>query len=221
MPVLRGDMTERPTWCELEAFEIVEVAPNGRHTWKAGHAANKLVVVEGEGKVALHRQMRALTRGDTVDVAPGTYVLHTEGPATFVTLGGTWGEDCGGAGVFGVVRAERSGNAGDPVEYPKHTAFDRHYHDCDEYWILVSGRGTASSEDVSYVVGPGDCVATRMGHHHDFPLVDEPVRAVFFETTMRGRRRRGHLWEHTHGPAEPRVERAGPAERGPARREGE
>jgi len=46
-----------------------------------------------------------------------------------------------------------------------------------------------------------------MGHHHDFPLVATPVRAVFFETTLGGARRRGHLWNHTHGPAHPQPER--------------
>ena len=33
------------------------------------------------------------------------------------------------------------------------------------------------------------------------------TRAVFFETAREGQRRRGHLWEHTHGPAEPRPDR--------------
>ena len=42
-----------------------------------------------------------------------------------------------------------------------------------------------------------------MGHHHDFPEVFEPVRAVYFETTLEGQKRRGHLWEHTHGPSAP------------------
>lgn len=203
MPILRSDMANRASWCELERFATVSLPPSGRFLWNARHAANKLVVVEGDGKLALTTQMRAVTRGGTVDVPAGDYAFHTEGPATLVTLGGHWDEDCGGAGVFAVVRADAPGDVGDPARYPKHTAFDRHYHDCDEYWILVSGSGTASSEDQSYSVGPGDCVATRMGHHHDFPLVDEPVLAVFFETTMRGKKRRGHLWEHTHGPAVP------------------
>jgi mannose-6-phosphate isomerase-like protein (cupin superfamily) len=59
------------------------------------------------------------------------------------------------------------------------------------------------SENTLYDVGPGDCVATRMGHHHDFPAVTEPVLAIYFETTMRGKHRRGHLWERVHGPAFP------------------
>jgi mannose-6-phosphate isomerase-like protein (cupin superfamily) len=56
-------------------------------------------------------------------------------------------------------------------------------------------------------MGPGDCLAIGMGHHHDFPLVTLPVRAVYFETTLEGEKRRGHLWEHTHGPAVPWLDR--------------
>lgn len=29
----------------------------------------------------------------------------------------------------------------------------------------------------------------------------------YFETTMMGEKRRGHLWEHTHGKAQPQAER--------------
>ena len=31
--------------------------------------------------------------------------------------------------------------------------------------------------------------------------------AVYFETTMEGEKRRGHLWDHIHGKAQPRAER--------------
>lgn len=203
MPVLHGDMSERPAWCELESFQIVSLPPGSEHTWLAKYQTNKLVVVEGDCQVELADEPAAVERGGSIDTTAGTYVVRSERATTFVELGGHWGEECGGAGIFGVAEAEQPNDIGDPVSYPKHTNFDRHYHDCDEYWILVSGQGTASSENVSYQVGPGDCVATRMGHHHDFPLVEEPVLAVFFETTMRGDKRRGHLWEHTHGPARP------------------
>jgi len=93
------------------------------------------------------------------------------------------------------------------VEYPKFTNFDSHYHDSDEYWIVFEGLGIAVTEDKSYKVGPGDCIATGMGHHHDFPQVFEPIRAVYFETTLEGLGRQGHLWEHTHGPAQPKENR--------------
>ncbi|MCD6364983.1 MAG: hypothetical protein J7M14_03825 [Planctomycetes bacterium] len=54
---------------------------------------------------------------------------------------------------------------------------------------------------------PGDCVLTGMGHHHDFPVIHEPYNCAYFETTMEGRKRPGHLWNHTHGPAEPQSHR--------------
>lgn len=199
-------MSDAPTWSELEHYSIISVAAGEEFRCQPEHDTNKLVVVEGTCTVSSAGQVRQLERGTSVDVADGDQLVTTEERATVVVLGGHWGDDCGGAGIFGVAQATERGDAGDPVDYPKHTNFDRHYHDCDEYWILVSGRGTASSENVLYEVGPGDCVATGMGHHHDFPLVEEPVLAVFFETTMRGERRRGHLWEHTHGPAVPAVE---------------
>lgn len=78
---------------------------------------------------------------------------------------------------------------------------------CDEYWIVLEGTGVAVSEGKHYAVGPGDCLATGMGHHHDFPTASAPVHAVYFETTLGGERRRGHLWNHTHGPAQPRLDR--------------
>lgn len=199
MPVLHGDMGDRPDWCELERYEITSLPSGGEFTWRASHERNKMVVVDGLCRSGGH----SLGRGRSLDVPAGEHVITCDDAATWVLLGGHWGDDCGGAGIFTVARAEEPADIGDPVTYPKHTTFDRHYHDCDEYWILVSGRGTAVSEDVIHEVGPGDCVATRMGHHHDFSEVTEPVSAIFFETTMRGMKRRGHLWEHSHGPAVP------------------
>ena len=37
------------------------------------------------------------------------------------------------------------------------------------------GEGTVVSEGRHYQVGPGSCIATGMGHHHDFPLVTTPL----------------------------------------------
>jgi mannose-6-phosphate isomerase-like protein (cupin superfamily) len=124
-----------------------------------------------------------------------------------VRLSGRWGADLGGCGIFRVVRQDNPVNRGDPVSYPKTTSVDVHYHDCDEYWIMLEGAGTARVGARQIPVQPGDCVTIGMGHHHDFPLVDAPVKAVFFETTLEGAKRVGHLWNHTHGPAQPRPER--------------
>jgi mannose-6-phosphate isomerase-like protein (cupin superfamily) len=201
LPVLHGDMNDRPSWCELEHFRVADLAAGTEQVWQAVHRANKLVVVDGECKVTLPGGSKVVAPGDTTDLPAGEHILSSSGSARVVALGGHWGDDCGGVGVFTVDRAEQPGDRGDPVTYAKNTNFDRHYHDCDEYWIIVDGHGTASSEDVLYEVKPGDCVATRMGDHHDLPAVEQLVRGVYFETTMRGQRRSGHLWEHTHGPA--------------------
>ena len=83
-----------------------------------------------------------------------------------------------------------------------------HSHGASEEIVFVlAGSGQSWQDEQVYEVGPGDCVATGMGHHHDFPLVVEPVRAVFFETTLAGQKRRGHLWDHTHGAAAPKADR--------------
>jgi mannose-6-phosphate isomerase-like protein (cupin superfamily) len=46
-------------------------------------------------------------------------------------------------------------------------------------------------------------VITGAGDHHDLPEISTPIRAVYFETTLVGEKRTGHLWEHTHGKATP------------------
>ena len=99
------------------------------------------------------------------------------------------------------------GDPGDAFDYPKTNGIDRHYHDCDEYWIVYEGRGRAVSEGRFYDVAPGDCVATGMGHHHDFPVDYEPFKAVYFETDLEGQKRKSHLWEYRHGKAHPQPDR--------------
>jgi mannose-6-phosphate isomerase-like protein (cupin superfamily) len=93
------------------------------------------------------------------------------------------------------------------VEYPKTTAVDPHYHDCDEYWIVLDGACTTMVGGRHFPMRPGDCAPIGMGHHHDMPTVTAPVKAVFFETTLEGEKRVGHLWNHTHGVARPMPER--------------
>jgi len=72
-------------------------------------------------------------------------------------------------------------------------------HDCDEYWIILKGSGIAVSENVEYKFSAGDCIVTKAGDHHDIPIIYEEVFGVYFETTLIGKKRIGHLWTHTHG----------------------
>ena len=199
-----------PEWCELRGFDIVDLEPGQTHRYERLAPKEKLIVGQGACRVRVGAGEHDAPAGAQFDLTNDHEpfaVVEVREPATMIRMAGTWGDDLGGAGIFGVRVSDEPHDRGDPVAYPKQTDFDAHYHDCDEYWIVFAGRGTAVSEGRPYEVGPGDCVATGMGHHHDFPTVTEPVQAVFFETTLEGRKRRGHLWAHTHGDAEPRAGR--------------
>lgn len=82
------------------------------------------------------------------------------------------------AGIFRVARGGR---------------FDRHYHDCDEYWLVFRGRAKILTEGREFVVGPGDIVCTRAGDEHDVLEVYEDLEAFWFEDALMGQGRVGHL----------------------------
>jgi mannose-6-phosphate isomerase-like protein (cupin superfamily) len=71
--------------------------------------------------------------------------------------------------------------------------FDRHYHDCDEYWLVYRGRARVLSEGVEYDVGPGDIVCTETGQEHDVLTVYEDLEAFFWEDALSPGGRTGHL----------------------------
>jgi mannose-6-phosphate isomerase-like protein (cupin superfamily) len=71
--------------------------------------------------------------------------------------------------------------------------FDRHYHDCDEYWLVFSGRARVLVGDRTYVVGPGDIVCTPTGTEHDVLAVSETLEAFWFEASTPAGGRIGHL----------------------------
>ena len=210
MPVFRSGEGQAPAWCELEYFEIVTLAPGETHSFARRGPREKLIVGGGACRIAFDGRSMDATARTNLDLASGNAqfeVLEVAEETTLIRMCGRWGDETGGSGVFGVDTPEEFKPRGDDWDYPKETNFDNHYHDCDEYWIIFEGRGVAVSEGKSFEVGPGDCVATGMGHHHDFPMVHEPVKSVYFETTMEGRKRRGHLWNKEHGPVKPMMDR--------------
>ena len=94
-----------------------------------------------------------------------------------------------------------------PSAILKTTSVDSHYHDCDEYWtFLEGGNRVVGGRHIG--VAAGDCAPTGIGHQHDLPIVATPVKSVFFETTLERAKRVGHLWNHTHRPADPVIERS-------------
>ena len=199
-----------PSWCEMTFFEIVRLHVGETHIFERLGKKEKLIVGAGACKIDVGGRTVAAGVGANLDIGtPDGYFQVTEvsADATLVRMCGRWGDETGGSGLFAVSRSPKPQDGGDVFDYAKETNFDAHYHDCDEYWILYEGSGVAVSEGKAYEVGPGDCVATGMGHHHDFPIVHSPVKAVYFETTLEGQKRRGHLWNHTHDAAQPKGER--------------
>ena len=67
-----------------------------------------------------------------------------------------------------------------------------HFHDCNEYWIIVEGQGRATSEGVNYDLGPGDMLLTRAGDEHSLEVTQKMV-AIYFYGVMPEGGRKGHL----------------------------
>jgi mannose-6-phosphate isomerase-like protein (cupin superfamily) len=201
---------EAPQWCELRDFDILVFGEGDTVRQVRRQPKERLLAVSGTTQVTLPRRSLVLKEGQFLDlVSVEAWRLRAcSAEAGIVRLSGRWGEDLGGCGLFRVVNQDNPVNIGDPVGYPKTTSVDSHYHDCDEYWIFLEGGGTVVVGGRSIEVAAGDCVPIGMGHHHDLPIVVAPVKSVFFETTLERAKRVGHLWNHTHGPADPAMERS-------------
>jgi mannose-6-phosphate isomerase-like protein (cupin superfamily) len=69
-----------------------------------------------------------------------------------------------------------------------------HFHDCNEYWIIISGEGDAMSEGKRYHLGSGDMLLTKAGDYHSLVVTKEMV-AVYYYGVMPEHGRWGHLHE--------------------------
>jgi mannose-6-phosphate isomerase-like protein (cupin superfamily) len=207
VPVFRADQTP-PNWCELRSFQIVDLADGASIVCRRTQPRERMLMTLGTIQLVRHDGSVVLKENQFLDLDVDEWQLTGCSPrAQIVRLSGTWGGEVAGCGIFRVTNQENPVNIGDPVDYPKTTSVDAHYHDCDEYWILLEGAATTVVGGRHMPVTVGECVPIGMGHHHDMPLVTAAVKAVFFETTLEGAKRVGHLWNHTHGPARPMPER--------------
>lgn len=207
MPVFGEGRGKAPAWCELELFEILHLLPGDMRELRREGKKEKLIVCEGQCLVAVGRSSVSAAQGANLDLSPedDRFLIHDiEEPVVAIRMSGRWGDEVGGSGLFSVQAKSPPPKGDTPYRYRKVTSFDNHFHDCDEYWIVYDGTGVAYSEGKRYEVGPGDCVATGTGFHHDFPeVIESPVKAVYFETTMEREKRRGHLHEPADGRAVP------------------
>jgi len=201
MPLVH-DGERIPEWSELREYRIIRGAAGVQHRL-ASAGRQKIIVASGLVRVIDEAGEPLAARGKVELPRASAPILEFIEAGTAVWMAGTWSDPTGGSGVFRMERSADPHDVGDPVSYAKETTFDAHFHDCDEFWVIVEGRGVAVSEGRHYEIAPGDCVATRMGDHHDLPIAREPVVGVYIETTLGNLKRRGHLWDHTHGPALP------------------
>lgn len=206
MSVFRVGTGVVPEWCELKNLEFTDVGCGETATIERRFPNEVLLVTYGtgqfryEGGSVVVRESQFWTMPDGVEKVE---VSGTIRPVTVLRFAGDWGQDMYGCGLFNVALDIRCQFVGDPVSYPKATSFDSHYHDYDEYWIILEGSGTVVVGDEHYFVRPGDCVAIGAGYRHDFPLVDARVKTAYLEISAVGEARLGHLWEYAHGPAVP------------------
>lgn len=199
---------EPPDWCELRAFSIERPGRGAELRHVRRQPRERLLVTRGRCVLRWPGGAMVLRAGQFLDpLADAWTVAGLTDDAELLRLSGRWGDEIAGCGIWSLRNEEDATHIGDPVDYPKHTRLDPHYHDYDEYWLVLDGAATVVVSGRPAKVAAGDCVPIGMGHHHDMPEVEGVMRGAFLETTIEGKKRLGHLWNHTHGPAEPRPER--------------
>ena len=68
-----------------------------------------------------------------------------------------------------------------------------HFHDCNEFWIIIKGRGIATTENVTDELGPGDMLIIKAGDEHSLVVIEGMV-AVYFHGVMAPDGRFGYLY---------------------------
>ena len=199
MPLLKCS-DPLPEWSELDFIEIINIKKGEERLVIQKSPKEKYFVGEGTCKINTNGDTLLKKREDYFEIdKPGKELkINADEDCIIIHIGGRWSDKTGSCGVFKMNNSENPKNIGDPVDYKRTTDFDNHFHDCDEYWIIFKGSGLAVSEGIHYKLNPGYLLATKAGEHHDLPEVYEEIHGVWFETSLKGKKRTGHLWNHTH-----------------------
>lgn len=189
-----------PSWSDVKSFSWYDLVA-GERAISARERRARLLVTSGGCQVRQGSRSQVLREGQFVALERGEATLAASNTAQAVVFEGDWGDELGGCGLFRAENVAAPADRGDPVTYTKRTNIDAHYHDCQEFWLLLEGAATVVVDGQHLEMRPGDCLPIPMGAMHDMPDAPQPVKAVYFETTLRGQKRTGHLWQHTHGSA--------------------
>lgn len=200
MPLLKTLENKFPDWSEVKRITQLSIESNGATEITKSFPKYALFVISGECSIRTNGYEKTFLENDYLFSEKINISIKCSNHKTeLVLIEGIWGDEIGGSAVFKMSKYSTPRNIGDPVDYPRTNDFDNHYHDFDEYWIILKGSGLAVSEGVKYKFSGGDIIATRMGDHHDLSEVHEDIHGIYFETSLKGQKRLGHLWEHTHG----------------------
>ncbi|HAB53046.1 MAG: hypothetical protein A2315_15080 [Ignavibacteria bacterium RIFOXYB2_FULL_35_12] len=199
MPLLKISENKFPEWSEVKKISRFYIEPNGFMEITKSFPKYALFVVCGEFILKVNGYEKTFLENDSLFSDKKSVSIKSSDKKTeLVMIEGNWSDERGGSAVFRMSSCSTPRNIGDPVDYPRTNDFDNHYHDFDEYWIILKGSGLAVSEGIKYTFSAGDIIATRMGDHHDLPDVYEDIHGIYFETSLKGKKRIGHLWIHTH-----------------------
>jgi len=188
-----------PDWSEIDYFDIVNLHEQQIYNHERRSVKECIFIGEGSCQINICSGHSRLDYGDNYNVTDKLVtIISLSGKATLIVIGGNWKNEIGGSGVFKISESDNPINIGDPTDYERNTNFDNHYHDCDEYWIIFDGKALVSTEGNEYEVKKGDCVYTKMGDNHDIFHIHSTIKGVYFETTLKGKKRLGHLWKNKH-----------------------
>ncbi len=206
MPLLKCSEDLMPPWSDLDFIDVIYLKEGELRSFISTSDRELYFIGDGICKMIINRKISYAQRGHIfkIESLNSTIKVKAETDCVVIVIGGHWEGLTGSHGIFTLKNSKNPKNEGDPTDYPRKTEFDNHYLDCDEYWIVYKGSGLAVSEGEEYELKPGYCLATKMGEHHDIPEVYEEIHAVWFESSLKGLMREGHLWTHTHG--EPKTE---------------
>lgn len=193
MPLINIDTDPLPDWSEIEIIKIFHSLSEDKII-KINSRKSAIFILSGESEI----NSKKIKENDIIFFEEKDVHFKNVKDLSFILVSGNWDNETGNYGFFKIDNSEIPKNDGDPVDYERSTDFDNHYHDCDEYWIILEGKGLAVSEGIKYFIKAGDCVVTKKGDHHDLPHVFDEIKGIYFETTLKGKKRKGHLWNHTH-----------------------
>jgi mannose-6-phosphate isomerase-like protein (cupin superfamily) len=201
MPLLKCSEDLMPSWSDLDFIDVIYLNEGELRSFISTSDRELYFIGDGICKMIINRKISYAQRGHIfkIESLNSTIKVKAETDCVVIVIGGHWEGLTGSHGIFTLKNSKTPKNEGDPTDYPRKTEFDNHYLDCDDYWVVYKGSGLAVSEGKEYELKPGYCLATKMGDHHDIPEVYEEIHAVWFESSLKGSMREGHLWTHSHG----------------------